>query len=136
MFFQAVSAFFGGLVLLISPSGTLMHFPPEAIQKTPFPNYLIPGLALFLLLGVYPAVVFFGLLRRPRWKWAEALNVHKEVHWSLTHAIYAGIMLIFWIDIEVIWFSYAGLQTVYALIGLAMVILALTPGARRFYLLR
>jgi len=135
MFFQAVSGFFGGLVMLISPSGALMHFQPDTLANSPFPDFLIPGLALFLLLGVYPAVVFYGLMRRPPWRWAAALNVHKEVHWSLTHALYAGIMLIFWIDVETMWVSFSLLQTVYGLVGLAIVILALTPGARRFYLL-
>ena len=133
MFFQALSGLAGGATLLLSPSGRLIQFPTDALDKSPFPNFLIPGLALFLLLGIYPALVFYGLLRRANWKWVEALNVHKDVHWSLTHALYAGIMLIFWIDIEMIWISYSSLQTVYGLIGLAMVILALTPQARRFY---
>jgi hypothetical protein len=133
MFFQAVCGLFGGATLLISPDGSLMHFPPGALDKSPFHDYLIPGAILFLLLGVYPALVFYGLLRRPNWKWAEVMNVHKDMHWSLTHALYVGIMLIFWIDIEMIWIAYSALQTIYGLLGLAMVILALTPGARRFY---
>ncbi|HEY3295425.1 MAG TPA: hypothetical protein VGL38_08300 [bacterium] len=133
MFFQAISGFAGGVTLLASPDGRLIQFPADALDKSPFPDYLIPGLALLLLLGVYPALVCYGLLRRPHWRWAEALNVHKENHWSLTHALYVGIMLIFWIDVEMIWISYSPLQTVYGLLGLAMVITALTPGARRFY---
>jgi len=133
MFFQAVSGFFGGATLILSPSGSWMHFPTDALAGSPFANYLIPGLILFLLLGVYPAVVCYGLLRRPNWKWAETLNVHRDHHWSLTHSLYVGIMLILWIDVEMIWISYTPLQTIYSLVGVAIIITALLPQSRAFY---
>ena len=133
MFFQAVSGFFGGVTLLLKPDGSLMQFPPDQLARSPFANFLIPGLILLLLLGIYPAVVFYGLLRRPDWKWADALNVHKEVHWSLTHALYVGIILILWIDFEMMWISYSALQTIYGLRGVALVVLGLVPETRRFY---
>jgi hypothetical protein len=136
LFFQAVSGLLGGVTLTLSPSGSLMRFPKDQLAKSPFPNFLIPGLILLLLLSVYPSLVFYGLLRRPNWGWAQALNVHKDMHWSLTHALYVGIILILWIDVEMIWISYSALQTIYGLVGVAMVIVALTPGARRFYSVR
>jgi len=132
---QVIGALYGGISLVIDPSGKLLQMPAgEWLKGTPFADFLIPGIILSILLGVYPGLIIYGLLRRVSWKWAEAVNLHKEQYWANTHALYLGIMLIIWIDVQVYFIGYGHfIQTIYALKGLLITILALWPSIRGYY---
>jgi hypothetical protein len=44
-------------------------------------------------------------------------------------------MLVLWIDFEIMWIGYLHfIQTVYALAGMAIIILALHPAVKRYYM--
>lgn len=132
--FQAVSGLFGGVALLASPTGALLQMPLLMLDGTPFSSYLVPGLILLLLLGVLPSVLVYALLARPVWLWADILNIYREVHWSWTYALYTGIMLVIWIDVQIFLVGYGHfIQTLYGLIGIALVIAALVPSVRKYY---
>ncbi|MEX1138196.1 MAG: hypothetical protein WEB33_07885 [Bacteroidota bacterium] len=49
--FIGVSACFGGGLLIADPSGRLLALPASLLETSPFENYLIPGIVLFVLLG-------------------------------------------------------------------------------------
>jgi hypothetical protein len=130
--FQALSGLAGGIPLTFNPSGALL--PLSLLRGSPFGSYLVPGLILLVVLGIYPAIVFSGMIARPAWKWANALNLYKEQHWSLTHALYVGIILILWIDFEVMFIGYVHFaQTLYALLGVLITVLALLPSVKRYF---
>lgn len=38
---------------MIQSDGSGLQIPIELLEDTPFPNYFIPGLSLFVLIGVY-----------------------------------------------------------------------------------
>ena len=50
--FIALGAVGGGLALLLDPSGQGIGFSVELLSNSPFSNYLIPGLFLFLVNGI------------------------------------------------------------------------------------
>lgn len=132
--FQAVSGLFGGVALLASPTGALLQMPLSMLDGTPFSNYVVPGLILLLLLGVLPSVLVYALLARPMWLRADILNIYREVHWSWTYALYTGIMLVIWMDVQIFLVGYGHfIQTLYGLIGIALVIAALVPSVRKYY---
>ena len=132
--FQAASGIYGGIALITDPTGESLNMPITFLQGTPFTNYLIPGLILFILLGMLPTITFFGLVSRKRWKWADALNIYSNKHWSWAFSLYISIMLIFWIDMQVMLIGYNHfIQTLYALVGLAMLVFALLPSVMRSY---
>jgi hypothetical protein len=134
IFFQAISALWGGSTLVLDPTGALFQMPLSALEGTPFRDYLFPGLVLFLLLGVLPALLAYALLARPVWSWANSLNIYRDVHWAWTYALYVGIMLILWIDTQIFLIGYGHfIQTLYALVGVAIVIAALVPSVRSYY---
>jgi len=54
LLFLSLGALFGGGVLIIDPSGDLFQMPVIILQNSPFNNFLIPGLFLFIVLGVLP----------------------------------------------------------------------------------
>lgn len=132
--FQAASGIYGGIALITDPTGESLDMPITFLQGTPFSNYLIPGPILFILLGAFPAFTFFGLVSRKRWKWADALNIYSNKHWSWAFSLYISVMLIFWIDMQVMLIGYNHfIQTLYAIVGLAMLVMALLPPVMRSY---
>ena len=62
--FLGVGAIGGGGVLIISPSGKLIGMPLSMLDKSPFDSFLIPAIILFLVLGVFPCVLAFALLKK------------------------------------------------------------------------
>lgn len=57
LFFNAISATFGGTGLVLSPDGSLMRIPLEWLEPTPFKDYLIPGLILLSMNGILSFII-------------------------------------------------------------------------------
>ena len=51
-----------------------MQMPASILKYFPFSNFLIPGIILSTLLGVYPLAVAYCLWQKPAWRWHEAIN--------------------------------------------------------------
>jgi hypothetical protein len=134
MLFQAISAMIPGFMLVAFPSGKAVGLPLVQLEHSPFRDFLVPGLYLFFVLGVLPAVTLFGLLLRPAWHYFELLNYYREQHWSWTYSYYTGILLILWIDAEVIFIrSVSILHLVYSLLGLAIIITVNLSPVKKYY---
>lgn len=52
-----IGAVAGGLMLMIDPSGKMLNIPASLLEKSPFTHFLIPGMILFLMLGVLPLLI-------------------------------------------------------------------------------
>lgn len=111
MAFVAVTAFLGGLALtlgaLVPSMATVLSPPPDYLVGTPFTSYLLPGLALALVVGGSHAVAFMLLLRR-----------HPRAD-LLTSVAAFGVLI--WIFIQMIYIPFSVLQAVYFAAGLAEV---------------
>jgi hypothetical protein len=133
LIFQGASALFGGAGLIFDPSGGAVQMPLSLLEKSFFSNYLIPGLILFVVLGVFPLFILYPLIARPEWKWAGFLNLYPEMYWGWTYSLYTAIMLIIWITFQTMIVGYHVLQTVYALLGIAILIMTLAPTVKNHY---
>jgi hypothetical protein len=132
--FIGVGALISGPMLFLAPDGHLMKLSVDMLQGTPFTNFLIPGLVLFLFVGIFPILVSYGLLRQPSWQWAEAINVCKKYHWSWTASWAAGVIMLIWIIVETSLLGYVSfLQPVITVWGVAIITLTLLPNVRRYY---
>tara|TARA_R110002167_G_scaffold116792_4_gene292230 strand:- start:299 stop:751 length:453 start_codon:yes stop_codon:yes gene_type:complete len=132
--FQLLCAIPAGLLMIIDTTGDKIGLPFELLKSSPFPNYLIPGLFLFLILGLFPIVIVYGLVGKPSWKLAEKFNPYKEVHWSLTFSYYFGLLLILWINMQLLFIqSYSFLQVVISLLGVFIIILTHAPSTLKAY---
>ena len=133
--FLGISALGGGLFLIISPSGKLIGGLPLSILKnSPFQDFLIPGIILFLVIGIVPLLTAIALIKKPMSVFAEKLNVFKDLHWSWSFSIYVAFALIIWIQVESIFVQSVGwLQTFYLLYALPIIIIALLPKVRLKY---
>lgn len=131
---QSITGLWGGAFLIAVPDGSLFNMPVTALKNSPFPNFLIPGFALFVLLGIVPGMAAYGMIARPTWKWPQKLNAYHDQFWAWTFALYVGLMLIIWMDVQVAVIGYGDvLQAIYAVVGLAITILSLLPAVKNTY---
>ncbi len=134
MIFLAISGIFGGMSLIIDPSGSNLQISTAFLESTIFSSYLIPGIILLLFLGFFPAFVAYGLISKRKFRLANRINVFKRRHWAWSLSLYCGIILILWIDFQVMMIGGGFiLQSIYALLGVLIVILTLTPAVTRIY---
>jgi hypothetical protein len=112
--FQGLSGVVGGIALMVDPSGSLMQIRLKWLQGSPFDSYLIPGIILFFVLGMFPMSVASSLLvRRP---------------WSRFAALLVGLALVGWIAVEILLIGYyprPPLQLIYGILGVVIVVLSL-----------
>lgn len=133
--FLAVGAIGGGIILLIDPSGELAGISLLLLDGSLFNSYFIPGLILFLLLGILPIIVATGLIKQWDSIWLEKLNIYKTKHWSLTFSLYIGFALIIWIIMQVfIIKTLFILQFIFIMLGIIIQIVTLLPLVQRNYL--
>jgi hypothetical protein len=134
LFFIGIGALISGSMLFAAPDGHLLQFPVDQLEGSPFSNYLIPGIVLFTLVGVFPVFVGYGLLRQPGWTWPDAINPSKKMHWAWTAAWAVGVIMLIWIVVETLSLGYISfLQPAIAIYGIIIIVLDLLPSVRRYY---
>lgn len=117
--FQAVSGIYGGAALVLDPTGSTLQMPISLLEGSPFSDYLLPGIILFSVLGIFPAIVCYGLLRKMEWAWLGTLVV--------------GIALVIWIGVEVAMVGYHSeppLQFIYGVLGVIILIFIQLPSVQ------
>lgn len=132
-FLLGVNAFYGGGALILDPSGKMIGMPPGSLDGSPFDNFLLPGLTLFIFNGLFPLFILVGLIRKPGWPWANALNLYSDRHWAWAYSLYSGIIVIIWITVQLLYVQPFILQPIFIAVGLTILILTLTPGVMRYY---
>jgi hypothetical protein len=104
--FFGIGALFGGAVLIVSPTGKLLGMPLSLLDKSPFSNFLIPGIILFIVLGLIPYGLVFTLLKKPVSALADRLNLYPDMHWAWTGSIYVAFALIIWLQAEMMFLQF------------------------------
>lgn len=133
-FVLGAGALLGGGGLVLDPGGQLLGMPPDLMRVPVFPNFLVPGLILFFVLGVGPLGVLFSLVGKKRWRFGEALNVFKTLHWSWTFSLYTGFALIIWITVQMYVLHVASVVHVgYIFLGLLIQTVTLLPSTQDYY---
>ena len=135
LLFLGLGAIGGGAFLIISPSGKLIGgLPLSVLEHSPFTDFLIPGIILFLILGIAPCLISLALIRKPELKIAEHFNFFKDMYWAWSYSIYIAFALIIWIQVEtIILNSVTWLQTFYMLYAIPIILVALLPQVRTIY---
>lgn len=133
--FLGLSAVGGGGALIISPSGKLLGgLPLSLLQNSPFHNFLIPGIILFVVLGLFPTVLIFALVKKSASPFAEYFNFFKDMHWAWSFSIYAAFALIIWLQTEMYFLQAVGwLHNFYMLYSILLIFVALLATVRNIY---
>jgi hypothetical protein len=122
LIFQGISGLAGGIGLVMDPTGESLQIPLSWIENSPFENYLIPGLILLTVLGIFPLVVSYALWRQLIWAW--------------TGGLFVGIALIVWIGVEILIIGYQSqppLQLIYGSAGLLLLVFLFLPSTKKFF---
>jgi magnesium-transporting ATPase (P-type) len=133
--FLGMSAIGGGGALIISPSGKLLGgLPLSILERSPFNNFLVPGIILFVILGFIPCLLVFALMKKPENKFAEYFNFFKDMYWAWSFSIYVAFALIIWIQIEMSFVqSVHWSHTLYMFWAIAIIFVSLLPQVRNSY---
>jgi hypothetical protein len=132
--FLAAGAFYGGLTLVIRPDGSIIRMPVEMLSGSPFNSFLIPGIILLIMFGVFPIFTIYGLIKKPENKFINHFNFLFDYHFAWTFSVYIGIGQVIWIDIQTLILNEVGLlHIVYSGLGLLIICIALLPGVRNQY---
>lgn len=132
--FLGVGAVFGGVGLMIDPTGESVGLPSTLLERSPFQDFLIPGILLFIVLGIFPLFLSIALMTKWDWKIAETINIFKDRHWSWTFSLYCGFALIIWIAVQVYMInSVSILHMVYITLGLTIQVVTLLPSVQAIY---
>ncbi len=115
----SVGALVGGAALVARPDGSLVHYPASFLEHTPFGTFLVPGMLLLAVNGLFPlAVIAFTLARHP---WAARLT------------LLSGGLLSGWIAVQIalIRLFYPPLHVPYFALGIALAALGGVEERRR-----
>ena len=130
--FLGLNGLMGGGAFLIAPDGRLLQIPVSYLNNTPFHNFLIPGLLLFMFLGVYPMFIAFSLWKQPVWRRPDLLNPFKQYHWSWTGSLTAGVIAMIWILVQIQWIPVGFLHIFVFSWGVLILLVTLLPVVRRY----
>lgn len=134
--FLGIGAVAGGVGLVTDPSGEAIGMPVSVLERSPFPNFFIPGILLFLVFGLLPLFVLYGLVARKQWRWADLLNPFKELYnvWALS--LYIGFGQIIWIMVQTYMLNTVSvIHLLYMSLGLLIQVVTLLPVVQRYFLL-
>ena len=88
LLFNGFGAFYGGISFIIEPSGSLLKMSDSFLENSPFNSYLIPGIVLLCVNGIYNFITLsIFLIKNP--------NAHLFLGMQ-------GILLTGWIIVQMI----------------------------------
>lgn len=106
----ALGAISAGIGLMLEPDGSNLGMSVELLSKSPFQNFLIPGIVLLTFNGIGSLVGSFLSLKRH--------------HLTSVATISLGVILIIWIGSQVYWLGLISiLQPFFFAIGLLEIFL-------------
>jgi hypothetical protein len=102
--FIAISGIAGGFGLVLEPSGANIGITTVQLARSPFQDYLVPGLTLLFVIGVGNLIASASSFLR--YRYTGELGV------------FFGGFLAFWIIVQVVWLGLVSwLQPFYFLLG-------------------
>jgi len=124
--------FYGGITMLIDPSGNLLQVA-DVLPLIPVPNFILPGIFLILVMGVFPLFLAFGLITRPNWPRIDSLFNWSKHHWAWTGTLGLVAILAIWLAYEGLLIGAFPITYITAIIGFLILLIALMPGVRKYY---
>jgi hypothetical protein len=129
----SVNGLAGGVLMMLQPDGALLGMDPAWLIRTPFSNYLLPGLLLFALNGLLPALALVGLWSGMRSRFVRRLNIYPDRSWGWTFSLYSGITTLIWILVQQLITTYFVLQPIIASMAVLIMIFTLMPRTMSYF---
>lgn len=124
--------FAGGIMMLMDPSGEMLGVA-ELLPLLPVPNFILPGIFLLLVMGLFPLMLAITLVTRPDWPWIDSLLRWSNHYWAWTGTLILVAILAVWLIYEVWLIGSFPITNITAVLGLLILLFALLPAVRRYY---
>ncbi|MGA9161878.1 MAG: hypothetical protein WB297_13575 [Actinomycetota bacterium] len=129
----SIAGLAGGWSLMADRTGDALQADLSWLEGTPVSDFLLPGVFLFLVYGVFGLILIAGLWTRRSFGPLTSIDERTGLHWSWWGAVAIGSVLVAWIVYElfvipdVIW-----LQPALAAVGFTIIVLAMLPSVRAY----
>ncbi len=129
----AVGGASGAAMFFYSPDGSRIGMT-EMLQSLPVGSLVLPGLVLLVVMCLIPALLAYGIVSRPSWRWAQRLLGWRSLHWSWWGSVLEGVILVLWLVVQATYIGFrAPAQYFTAVLTLLILVVALMPSARRTF---
>jgi hypothetical protein len=133
LLFLALNALPVGLMMVTDSSGAALGMTTDWLAQSPFPNYLVPGLFLFTVIGLGSVALLVALWLRPKADGLSELVRATHEHWAWALTVAFGGLLIAWIVIQALMLRmFHPMQIAIAAIGLVIAGIAFLPSMRQY----
>ncbi|MBA4848922.1 hypothetical protein [Emticicia sp. BO119] len=108
LLFNGFGALYGGWNLITHPDGSSLGMSADLLAHSPFSDFLIPGIVLFISNGAASIAAFAGFLVKPR---------------KLAWLIWAqGVILLVWLLVQIVMIeTLHPLQFILGAVGIALI---------------
>jgi hypothetical protein len=119
--FTGANALVAGFLFMLDPSGQKIGMTTNYLAHSPFSTYLIPGITLFVVIGLLNILIAFLCLK-------------KYKHYPLL-IIIQGVLLLGWIILQVFWVrDFNALHLIMLFIGLLLLVSGMVMQKNRSFL--
>lgn len=123
---------YGGITMLMDPTGNLLGVA-DTLPLLPVSNFILPGIFLTVVMGLFPLTLIYGLIARPNWPWVDSFFKWSKYVWPWTATIALVVILYVWLAIEGFLMGFFPITTITAVIGILILLFAFVPSVRKFY---
>ncbi len=132
LLFLALGGLYGGLAMLTDPTGNSLQVA-DVLPLLPVPNYILPGIFLLVVMGLFPLLLSYALIARPNWPWVNSLFQWSKHYWAWTATIIFVAIIAIWLAVEGLLIGFFPITFITAVVGLLILLFTLVPGVRKFY---
>ena len=128
----ALGGLSGAYGFLSDPSGSGMGMS-EQLERLPVPDYTLPGVFLLVVMFIFPLLLAYGHLARPRWKFLDPLVTWSQQHWAWGGSLALGLGLVVWLVIQAFFIGFsAPIQWFTAFLAASILVNTLVPPTRKY----
>jgi len=119
--------------MMWEPSGVSMNLAPQLLDSSPFRSFFLPGFFLFTCLGALPLLAVYELLSSRGIRIFRRINFYDNYKPGWMLSLFCGFGTLIWITAQLYFTkTFHFLQTVYATVGLLILVMSLLPATMKY----